>query len=211
MVHPLLLEAALRISSAREHMGIASVARKTRTLATIRLACLARRLATLRLARLARRLTTRLARRLATLRLARLARLARRLATRLACRLATLRLARVTRDAETVRPAGVSRARHAAVQDRLPNRKLRLYPWRGRAELDTQVKFVLRSRPSGPRVLYHCILAQTHASGLDPGNGRLFGRDRLCENNVLSPELGVIRQGPIEVESHPSLPITVSC
>jgi hypothetical protein len=125
--------------------------------------------------------------------------------------LATLRAARVTRDAETVRPAGVSRARHAAVRDRPLNRKLRLYPCRGRAELDAQVKFVLRYRASGPRVLYHCILAQTHTSGLDPGNGRLFGRDRLCENNVLSPELGVIRQGPIEVESHPSLPITVSC
>jgi hypothetical protein len=194
-------------------------------LATLRLARLARRLAT-RLARrlatrLARRLATRLARRLATLRLARLARLARRLATlrlaRLARRhtrrLATLRLARaarVTRDAETVRPAGVSRARHAAVQDRPLNRKLRLYPWRGHAELDAQVKFVLRSRASGPRVLYQCILAQTHASGLDPGNGRLFGRDRLCENNVLSSELGVMRQGPIGVESHPSLPITVS-
>jgi hypothetical protein len=189
MVHPLLLEAALRIGPAREHMGIASVARKTRTSATIRLARLARRLATLRLARLAR-----LARRLATLRLARVT-----------------RAARVTRDAETVRPAGVSRARHAAVQDRPLNRKLRLYPWRGRAELDAQIKFVLRSCASGPRVLYHCILAQTHASGLDPGNGRLFGRDRFCENNVLSPELGVIRQGPIEVESHPSLPITVSC
>jgi hypothetical protein len=201
MVHPLLLEAALRIGPAREHMGIASVARKTRTLATIRLARLARRLATLRLARLARRLATlrharaRLARRLATLRLARVTREA----------------ARVTRAAETVRPAGFSRARHAAVRDRPLNRKLRLYPWRGRAELDAQVKFVLRSRASGPRVLYHCILAQTHPSGLDPGNGRLFGRDRLCENNVLSPELGVIRQGPIEVESHPSLPITVSC
>jgi hypothetical protein len=207
----------LRIGSAREHMGIASVARKTRTLVTIRLARLARRLGTLRLARLARRLATRLARRLATLRLARLARLARRLAAlrlarlaRLARRLAALRAARVTRDAETVRPAGVKSARHAAVQDRLLNRKLRLYPCRSRAELDAQVKFVLRFRASGPRELHHCILAQTYATGLDPGNGRLFGRDRLCENNVLSSELGVMRQGPIGVESHPSLPITIS-
>ena len=72
LLHPLLW-AALRIGPAREHMGIASVARKTRTLATIRLARLARlarRLATLRLARMARRHT----RRLATLRLARMAR-----------------------------------------------------------------------------------------------------------------------------------------
>src|SRR5215472_1758942 len=82
--------------------------------------------------------------------------------------------------------------------------------WSSGGELDIEIEFVTRLRASCTRALNYRILTQTHPGGLEPSYGRLFRWDRLCRNDILSPELGVIRKGLIEVEPDPSLSIAVS-
>ena len=92
-----------------------------------------------------------------------------------------------------------------------PRQHLRMdASWSSGGELDIEIEFVTRLRASCTRVLNPRILTQTHAGGLEASYGRLFRWDRLCRNDILSPELGVIRKGLIKVEPDPSLSIAVS-